>query len=118
MLHDRAGQRALASALLASLTRAALLRSLVAASAENQRQEMRCSACGTEVTGAQSTCPTCAFRVSNSFWSDLDLEARGGVPREEGAELLAGRYRLEDRIACGGMGVVHRGLDTATGTPV
>ena len=40
------------------------------------------------------------------------------MPLSTSADVLAGRYRLESRIAAGGMGEVWRGMDLVLDRPV
>ena len=44
--------------------------------------------------------------------------ARSAAPSDDGHGLLAGRYRIESRIAAGGMGTVFNALDERLGRPV
>ena len=67
-----------------------------------ERSAAECSACGAVFPGEQIVCSRCGGRTVESI-----------LP-----QTVAGKFRIEERIGAGGMGVVYRGTDMHLDRPV
>ena len=65
-----------------------------------------CPSCGTDVPDTSTVCPACGF--------DAGAEPQ---PFDPGT-ILEGRYRIDNEVGRGGMGVVYRGTDLTLKRPV
>ena len=73
---------------------------------------LTCRACGTAVTGTSRFCPSCGGSL-------LMPQSSGDAPVDPWiGKLVQGRFRVEDRLGAGGMGVVYKAEQVAMRRPV
>ena len=81
---------------------------------------MKCPSCQADVSGDSRFCSKCGSAVHGAAEAQLSFTKTMTTPRPGFAtgSLLAGKYRIQDEVGHGGMGVVYRAEDIKLRRPV